>query len=79
MEKMIYNILTSKKDFPVQTTNFMVSEVGKKMSLTFSKPPEPLELADRTTRGANWKKLLHQWNIFEVPQELTRSASEFEL
>ena len=45
------------------------------MSHTFSKPPEPLELTNKIKRGANWKKFIRQWNIYEVASGIdTRSA-----
>ena len=47
-----------------------------------AKPPEPLELTDRIKKGANWKKLVSQWNIYEVasgidPKKCPSSTAAF--
>ena len=45
------------------------------MSHTFAKPPEHLEITDRIERGANWKKFIHQWNIYEVASGIDQKSA----
>jgi len=37
---------------------------------TLAKPPEPLNLEDRTHRGENWKRFKRDWSYYEVAAKI---------
>lgn len=40
------------------------------------KPPEPLNLEERTHRGENWKRFKWDWSYYEVAAKINKEAGE---
>ena len=43
---------------------------------TLAKPPEPLNLEDRTHRGDNWKRFKRDWSYYEVAAKINKEDGE---
>ena len=42
---------------------------------SLAKPPEPLNLEDRTYRGENWKQFKRDWTYYEVAAKIDKECS----
>ena len=43
---------------------------------TLAKPPDPLNLEDRTHRGENWKRFKRDWSYYEVAAKINKEEGE---
>ena len=43
---------------------------------TLAKPPDPLNLEDRTHRGENWKCFKRDWSYYEVAAKINKEEGE---
>ena len=44
------------------------------MARSVAKPPEPLNLEDRTRRGDNWKQFKRDWLYYETAAKIDKEA-----
>ena len=45
------------------------------MAKSLAKPPEPLNLEDRTWRGDNWKQFKRDWSYYETAAKIDKEDS----